>query len=263
MVYEQERDKFRALLRSKRNQLLEYREEWGESSKSLKEKEPEMEEEAQKDFLVRSIEGLDAQGTAMVEAIDRSLRKLETGSYGICERCGSTIQNGRLETVPWTSWCLNCAARQEKQSEAIIQEEAEDLEAAQSPDVDLMSDEQLEALVWDGVRNDGRVETDELEISVDNGRLILEGSLPSETKHRVLLQLLRDILGIRNIEDRLHINRQLWERPDRTPGKTEFPEKKEEEVISQGEEEKEDIYGAIEEGTSTLPPEKLIPERQE
>ena len=96
----------------------------------------------------------------------------------------------------------------------------------------------------------------------DHGRLILEGSLPSESKHRILLQVLHDTLGIRNLEDRLSIDRQLWERRDRASGKVEIPGKTEEDVILEGEEEEEETHAAMEEGTSTLASDRLMPERE-
>jgi DnaK suppressor protein len=124
MVYEYDRDKFRALLWSKKTQLLDYRSDWEESLETLQEKEPELEETAQKEILSRDLESLDEQSLAVVEAIDRALRKLESGSYGVCDLCGETIPDGRLEAIPWTSWCKDCAARVEKEGEP-VQEELE------------------------------------------------------------------------------------------------------------------------------------------
>lgn len=257
MVHEHDQEKFRTLLRNKRNRLLEERNDREEAWKILQEREPEAEERAQKELLSRSLETLEEQGTAVVEAIDRGLRKLETGSYGVCELCGETIPDSRLEAVPWTPWCMECAAEEEKEP-AVSTSEGE------APgDIAAMTDEDLEALVWDELMNDGRVETQELEVSVDHGKVTLAGSLPSESKHRILLQILNDTLGIRNLEDRLSIDRQLWERPDRAPGKAEVPGKIEEEVLLQGEEEEEETHAAMEEGTSTLPSDKFLPEREE
>lgn len=50
-----------------------------------------------------------------LEAIEvrliRALEKLGDGSYGICDRCGSTIPAGRLRSVPESVLCVGCAAR--------------------------------------------------------------------------------------------------------------------------------------------------------
>lgn len=40
--------------------------------------------------------------------VDRALVKLEAGSYGTCERCGSVIPDDRLEAIPWTVLCIDC-----------------------------------------------------------------------------------------------------------------------------------------------------------
>jgi hypothetical protein len=64
----------------------------------------------------------------------------------------------------------------------------------------------------ESVRNDGRIEMEELEVAVDRGRVTLGGSLPNETKHRILVQILEGNLGVRNIVDRVSIDRHLWER---------------------------------------------------
>ena len=42
--------------------------------------------------------------------VERSLVKLDEGSYGACDRCGSPIPEGRLEVHPWATRCVTCAA---------------------------------------------------------------------------------------------------------------------------------------------------------
>jgi DnaK suppressor protein len=41
--------------------------------------------------------------------IDLSLRRIETGDYGICGVCGETIPLARLKAIPWTRCCVDCA----------------------------------------------------------------------------------------------------------------------------------------------------------
>lgn len=41
--------------------------------------------------------------------IDHALAKFDEGSYGKCERCGQQIGEARLEAMPATRWCINCA----------------------------------------------------------------------------------------------------------------------------------------------------------
>jgi RNA polymerase-binding transcription factor DksA len=42
--------------------------------------------------------------------IDEALNRLATGGYGACERCGQQIGEQRLEALPSTPLCVDCAA---------------------------------------------------------------------------------------------------------------------------------------------------------
>ncbi len=41
--------------------------------------------------------------------IDRALEKLEEGTYGRCDRCGRDIAPARIEALPASTRCVNCA----------------------------------------------------------------------------------------------------------------------------------------------------------
>jgi len=49
-----------------------------------------------------------------LEDIDDALRKLDEGTYGICEECGKPIDEARLEAVPWARYCVVDQAKLEK-----------------------------------------------------------------------------------------------------------------------------------------------------
>ncbi|MFN2556326.1 MAG: TraR/DksA C4-type zinc finger protein [Nitriliruptorales bacterium] len=38
--------------------------------------------------------------------IDEALRRMDAGSYGLCERCGEPIEPERLEALPYATLCL-------------------------------------------------------------------------------------------------------------------------------------------------------------
>lgn len=40
--------------------------------------------------------------------VDHALAKMETSSYGTCERCGQPISPERLEALPWAMLCIGC-----------------------------------------------------------------------------------------------------------------------------------------------------------
>ncbi len=47
---------------------------------------------------------------ALREEIDAALARLDAGSYGRCAECGNDIAAARLEALPWTAYCVQCAA---------------------------------------------------------------------------------------------------------------------------------------------------------
>jgi len=49
------------------------------------------------------------QAQAKVETIRHAMEKVAGGRYGICERCGRPISPERLEIVPMTTLCIECA----------------------------------------------------------------------------------------------------------------------------------------------------------
>jgi RNA polymerase-binding transcription factor DksA len=41
--------------------------------------------------------------------IEEALARYDEGCYGVCENCGNDIDIARLEAIPYTPLCLNCA----------------------------------------------------------------------------------------------------------------------------------------------------------
>jgi RNA polymerase-binding protein DksA len=46
--------------------------------------------------------------------VEDALRRLEKGTYGICEKCGRPIDPARLEALPIAHLCVECKHRLEK-----------------------------------------------------------------------------------------------------------------------------------------------------
>ncbi|MDZ7805680.1 MAG: TraR/DksA C4-type zinc finger protein [Gracilimonas sp.] len=44
-----------------------------------------------------------------LQKLNRALEKIEEDNFGKCVKCGNVISIGRLEYMPWTSKCINCA----------------------------------------------------------------------------------------------------------------------------------------------------------
>ncbi len=47
----------------------------------------------------------------LLSKVNHALERIESGEYGICEVCGAAIPVERLEALPYTTLCVNDAAR--------------------------------------------------------------------------------------------------------------------------------------------------------
>ncbi|MDI6714497.1 MAG: RNA polymerase-binding protein DksA [Thermodesulfovibrio sp.] len=50
----------------------------------------------------------------LLKKIEKTLEKIENGTYGICESCGVEIPIERLEARPVTDLCIECKTEQEE-----------------------------------------------------------------------------------------------------------------------------------------------------
>ena len=46
-----------------------------------------------------------------IDQVDAALRRIDSGNYGICERCRQPIAPARLEALPEATQCVVCASR--------------------------------------------------------------------------------------------------------------------------------------------------------
>jgi DnaK suppressor protein len=51
---------------------------------------------------------------AALAQIDRALHKLEDGTYGLCDKCGKSIGEGRLAVAPFATLCVDCKRLEER-----------------------------------------------------------------------------------------------------------------------------------------------------
>jgi DnaK suppressor protein len=42
-------------------------------------------------------------------AVEAAITRLDDGTYGTCERCGTAIPDERMDVVPWAATCVACA----------------------------------------------------------------------------------------------------------------------------------------------------------
>jgi DnaK suppressor protein len=53
--------------------------------------------------------GLTENEEELLTATDAALRRIEDGTYGICTNCSRPIGEERLQALPWTNLCIDCA----------------------------------------------------------------------------------------------------------------------------------------------------------
>ncbi len=240
-----------ALLR-RRRELLDTRNRIQESWRTLQEPEKEMEETALKETLSQGLDQRDQIGQAELSGIDAAISKMEEGSYGICSICGEDIPVERLRALPFVQLCVPCAQARET------------LEAGgvEAPPVVLqnegVTDEEVVESIYDAIRRKGGIESEELAVSCEDGVVYLEGTLPSEAKHQILIELIEDTLGYHEVVDNLVIDRVAWEREDRAPG--DDPNADVPKTSSQVDGQDEDVDTSLSENEPMTPPDELIPE---
>ncbi|MHA1524968.1 MAG: TraR/DksA family transcriptional regulator [Alphaproteobacteria bacterium] len=47
--------------------------------------------------------------------IDEALKRLQDGTYGICEACQKSIRRARLRALPYARFCIECKREQESE----------------------------------------------------------------------------------------------------------------------------------------------------
>lgn len=56
------------------------------------------------------VEALDRDGQIELALIKKALTRIEDGSYGDCQKCGDSINPARLQAIPETEVCIECAS---------------------------------------------------------------------------------------------------------------------------------------------------------
>jgi len=53
--------------------------------------------------------GMERSGREELKAISSALDRIDSGTYGRCVLCGADIGEQRLEALPFTPYCVECA----------------------------------------------------------------------------------------------------------------------------------------------------------
>ncbi len=71
--------------------------------------DPDWEDNAIESEMDEVLESLGQAGKTEVEAIKAALARIKAGTYGVCVRCQGKISDERLDVLPHTSLCRDCA----------------------------------------------------------------------------------------------------------------------------------------------------------
>jgi DnaK suppressor protein len=110
---------FRALLEEKRLELLREAERAVGGMSDDKENTPDPTDraslESNRNFMLR----IRDRERKLVGKIDEALKRIEDGTYGICEQCEEPIGIERLKARPVTTLCIDCKNQQEAEEKRL------------------------------------------------------------------------------------------------------------------------------------------------
>jgi len=58
--------------------------------------------------------GLASSDREVLYELDDAIKKIEDGTFGLCEECKSLITKARLKAVPYARLCVKCQSKREK-----------------------------------------------------------------------------------------------------------------------------------------------------
>ncbi|ABM18885.1 TraR/DksA family transcriptional regulator [Marinobacter nauticus] len=72
--------------------------------------EKDFEEQASQTQNDEVVDSLEAETRAELQQIDHALERIDQGIGDECEQCGNDIDPRRLQVLPYTTVCVDCAA---------------------------------------------------------------------------------------------------------------------------------------------------------
>jgi DnaK suppressor protein len=107
--------KFKALLESKRDEILKKAKQTLDEDMSLDASDlPDEMDLASSEYLQSVTFRLRGREKTFLDKIEKALIKIEDGSFGKCEECEEEISAKRLEARPETTLCIRCKEDQER-----------------------------------------------------------------------------------------------------------------------------------------------------
>lgn len=116
-------EEFRKILQEKREKLLHEAKRTLDSEMVI-EADERMDEvdQASSEYMQAFSFRLRGRERFLMDKIEHALRKIEEGTYGVCEECEESISLKRLHARPEAQLCIQCKEAQEKE-EAVYAED--------------------------------------------------------------------------------------------------------------------------------------------
>jgi DnaK suppressor protein len=110
-------EELRTRLVDRRQEILQRLDNYGEALAYLEQSRPtEFSEEAQEEAAANSLKALDQRERRELAEIVLALNRMDSGEYGVCERCEKRIGAARLNALPMVRFCIDCQKRLESNS---------------------------------------------------------------------------------------------------------------------------------------------------
>lgn len=106
-------DKFKQIFNEKRNILIESIRRNADQEIDVDGDETDI---VQGNVLSSVNSALSKRDIDLLERIDKSLQKIQDGSFGTCEECDERIGEKRLTAIPGCELCIDCAEEQEREA---------------------------------------------------------------------------------------------------------------------------------------------------
>ncbi len=197
---------FKDMLMAGRKEILERVRNLEAAWRVLSERESEIEEEAQKAGIKGAYDRLGEDGKDKIEMIDLALSKITIGEYGICEGCGDDIAVKRLEALPWTRLCVDCAREHERRHKR-LPATADVMGTSDLPEeYQGLTSDQLTRIIHDRLRKSAQVDSRKIKIYIRSGTIYLEGAVNGEDDHQVVLEFLTEEMGFGFLVDLLEVD---------------------------------------------------------
>jgi DnaK suppressor protein len=107
---------FRSILTNKLRELYSAIEEKrADGIKDFEEAEPDVYDLCVQSYSKEQVYSLCERDRELLNMVQDALLKIRENSYGFCEECKETINEKRLEALPWVRFCINCQNKKEEE----------------------------------------------------------------------------------------------------------------------------------------------------